>query len=521
MRNANIFSYSKDNYTKFFYTINKKNYLFRLTFINADGISVDFEKGAVKELYLYDVIYSPFLKGHVVIDNTQDVIERYKSSPAGAEFNTTLPERGYKVRGDARDIVLLTIIPVDPSTNPYNEQSYSYNKLFGFQYIFCLGNEQDLVTEAGKVKKFDIVDFDFEILNEKKIFFSTANLNERDRISFLSDDGRRSYTGDAMKKILQIGLEDSSAIFTTLSGGRYVTPNFESGSSKLFYSTPNTNSAYDDLMYFYDLHVSNDPGKDFSFLQKDHYTGEYTLQSASKLFSQAFNKTSDSGGINFIENLSIAGSQDISNVIENDIKKPLRALEFGETSDVIDVKFFNTPGTVYQENIKSVLVHSYNFEDKLFSINCADGNIENVKKDFTLLYVNPMKGKDGRPSPNLIINNTQKTNQNFDNKFLIYGEDNDFLKLSVGRNQTLKNALRLNLGVEITVQGGLQRQAGKFISIDRKGNYIDNDFDNKFLGIYFILSVEHTFINDDQYINKIVAVKTYHFNDPKINENIS
>ena len=111
------------------------------------------------------------------------------------------------------------------------------------------------------------------------------------------------------------------------------------------------------------------------------------------------------------------------------------------------------------------MVHGYNFEDKLFSINCADGNIENVKKDFTLLYVNPMKGKDGRPSPNLIINNTQKTNQNFDNKFLIYGEDNDFLKLSVGRNQTLKNALRLNLGVEITVQGGLQRQAGKFIII--------------------------------------------------------
>jgi len=183
--------------------------------------------------------------------------------------------------------------------------------------------------------------------------------------------------------------------------------------------------------------------KTFHSYRKDHFTGEYTLQSASKLFSQAFNKTSDSGGQYFIENLSIAGTQDVSNVVENDIKKPLRALEFGETGDIIDVKFFNTPGTVYQEKIKTMLVHSYHFENKSFNINCEDGNIENVKKDFSSLYVNPMKGKDGRPSPNLIVNNTQKTNLNFDNTFLIYEEDSDFLKLSVGRNEILKKCFKI------------------------------------------------------------------------------
>jgi len=131
-----------------------------------------------------------------------------------------------------------------------------------------------------------------------------------------------------------------------------------------------------------------------------------------------------------------------------------------------------------------------------------------------------MKGKDNRPYPNLIINNTQKNNLNFDNKFLIYESDNDFLKLAVGRNEILKNALKLNIGVELIVQGGFQRQAGRFISIDRTGNYIDNDFDNKFLGLYFIVSVEHIFVNDDTYNNKIIAIKTYHYTDPKINENI-
>ena len=69
------------------------------------------------------------------------------------------------------------------------------------------------------------------------------------------------------------------------------------------------------------------------------------------------------------------------------------------------------------------------------------------------------------------------------------------------------------------VQGGFQRKPGLFISIDRTGNYIDNDFDSKFLGIYFILQVDYQFVGNNQFINKILAVKTYHFNDPKFNEN--
>ena len=521
MRNESAFSYARDNYQKFFYTINRKNYLFRATFVNADGVVVDFQKDAIKDLFLQDQIYNPFVNGHIVIDNTEDVIERYKLSPQSSEFVDNIGERGYKTRGDARDILLLSIIPVDPSTNPYNEQSLDYNKVFGFQYVFILSNEVDVLSKTGKLKKYTIDDYDFEILKEKKIFFSTVNLLKKDKIAFLSDNDRQAYTGDCLKYILQKGLNNPQAVFTTLSGSNEVAPNFESGASQLFYSSPNNFTALNDLMYMYALHVSNSPGKDFSFLSKDDYTGEYTLESASSIFQKAFNKQDDSGGQYFIENLTIAGAQDNNNVIENDIKKPLIALELGETSDIVDVKFFNTPGQEWQNNIKTTLVHSYNFERKTFDINSVDGDIQRVKEDFSKLYVAPMKGRDNKPSPNFIINNTQKTNQNFDNKFLIYSEDSDALKLAFGRNELLKDALKLNLGVEITVQGGFQRKSGKFISIDRTGSYVDNDFDNKFLGIYFILQVDHIFKDNNSYYNKILAVKTYHFNDPKINENIS
>ena len=74
------------------------------------------------------------------------------------------------------------------------------------------------------------------------------------------------------------------------------------------------------------------------------------------------------------------------------------------------------------------------------------------------------------------------------------------------------------MGVEITVKGQLQRKSGRFFSIDRAGDYIDNPYDNKLLGIYFILDVQHLFVDDTSYLNKLIAVKTYHFDNPKYKE---
>lgn len=519
MRNDQLFAYAQENYQNFFCTINKKNYLFRATLVNADGIATDILKGAVKELSLTDTIMNPSMSGYIIIDNPDNVIERYKTDPTKTEFGIRSTHRGYRVRGDARDLLMLSIIPVDPSTNPYNEQSISYNKIFGIQFVFVIVDEADTSVDGSRAKKFTFDDIDIQILKEKSIFFTTNSLLTNNNVAYMTDNERKVFVGDALKAIIRIGLGDPSVV-ASLSGTN-LTPNFESGQSKIFYSSPTNNSAWDDVDYLLDWYVSNEPGRDFAFISKDHYTGEYTFESFSKMFLKAYDAQKDAGGQYFIENLTIAGAQDVSNVVENDIKKPLYALELGETSDVLDVKFFNTPGAAYQSMVNTTIVSDYDHESKEFHINAVDGNVNNVKNDFSTLFVAPMKGKDNKPTPNFIINNTQRTNQNYRHIFVPYSGGDKDLAYAVGRNRVLRNALMLNIGAEITVQGGLHRQSGKFISIDRTGSYVDNDFDNKFLGIYFVVSVDHSFINDDEFISKIIAVKTYHFTDPHINENIS
>jgi hypothetical protein len=521
MRFSSIFSYAKDDYKRFIHLINNKNYSFRATLINPKRLYIDLQKSAILELDIEDNVYNPFFDGHIIIDNTENVIERFKTDPSLTEFGNQTVFQGYRTRGDGRDILLLSILPVEGGEDGYNLGSDSFNEIFGLQAMFVLTDEEDLTTDTGKSKKYRIKDFDYQILNERKLFFSSVSiLGKTVDVSNLTDSEKSVPTGKIIKEILKKALSNDEIIYKEKINGVETTPHFEDGCSTLFYSSPAENSALDDLSFIYSLHVSDNIKKDFAFLNKTQFTGEYTLESASSIFKKSFNKKLDSGGQYFIENFTMAGQRDVNNIIQNDVKKPLNALEFGETGDIIDVKFFNPPGGEYQNKLKTNLVHSYNFEGKKFIIDSISGNIENVKEDFTELYVNPMKGKD-EPKPYFLLNNTQKANLNYDNVFTIFDKDNDFIRLSVGRNKILKDALKLNLGVELTVQGGLHRHAGKFISIDRTGSYIENDFDSKFMGIYFILSVKHIFIKDITYLNKIVAVKTYSFTDLKNEENIT
>lgn len=501
---------------QFKYLIGNKYYIFRAMLFNADS-AVLLTKTSIKELFLNDNIFNFYLDGYCIIDNTDDVIERYKSDDTDNNANkSTTNNRGFKVRGDGRDILQLTILPLLNGEDQYNAPNVKYNELHGLNYYFVLSNETNLPSENGKLKKYDLVDLDYQILKERKVFFTTSDLVKNINTSQSSDSLREAYTGDCIKAVLTKALEENS-LFKTLPDN--TTPDFEQGSYKTFFSSPSDMSAMDNIEYLLNIHTSSDSSNDFSLFKKNSFTGEFMLRSTADIFRNAYIKRGslDAGGAEFIENFNITGAQDSDQISINDIKRPNLTLELGDMSDVLEVNFFNVPAEIYTEKVKTKIVHAYDFENKSFVLNCVDGNIENVKVDFTSNYVNTLKGKFQKPYPSFINNQLKKTNQTFDNVFSIYHDT--LALLGQGRNKALFNTLILNMGVEIVVKGNLVRGGGKFFSIDRRGSYIDNDFDNKFLGIYYIIDVKHTF-KDDSFYDKITAVKTYHFTDPKINENI-
>lgn len=510
---------------RFAYIIDNEKYIFKATLFNPDGDLLTLTKSSVLELNIFDNIFEPWLKGSIILDNTEDALERFVTPPGDTEFNSNAPKaKGYTVRGDGRDVLKIEIIPLDGNKSDYNSSNESYNKIFALKYIFCLEDEQAMEYNEKSAKKYSIIDYDLEIMKERKIFFTSADVLSENtgQVTQLSNKDREAYTGECMEYIIKKALNDKVAILTTqdVDTGDESTPFFESGISKIFYSSPAANNTLEDLTYILKRHVSSDTKNDFSFLKKENYTGEYTLEGAFDIFKKAYNPNTGQTGSRFLENFTITGSsRESSSIIENEQKKPDNALEFGEKSEILDYKFFNTSSRIRRDKIKSYITHSYDFNKKEFNIDMVDGNIENVKDVFASNYVSVMKGKDKSPYPNLIINGMQRNNLSYDSVFSEYG-DNSIIRKSYGVNKLLKNALVTNMGAEITVKGQLQRKSGRFFSIDRAGDYIDNHFDNKLLGIYFILDVQHLFIDDTKYLNKLIAVKTYHFDNPDYEESL-
>ena len=509
---------------RFSYIIDNEKYIFKVTLFNPDGDLIALTKSTVLELNLFDNIFDPWLRGTIILDNTDDAVERFVSTPEDSEFTDKKDQKGYTVRGDGRDLLKIEILPIDGNKQDYNAKNDEYNKIFAIKYIFCLEDEESLDYKGKAAKKYTIIDYDLQVLKERKGFFTSADVIKENTgiVTQISNKDREVPTGKCLKHIIKRGLSDKLSIKTDVDveTGEEVTPFFEDGLSRIFYSSPADNTSYDDLIYILQRHVSSDTKNDFSFLKKESFTGEYTLQGAFDIFKAAYKPDTGKTGVRFLENFTVTGaSRESNSVIEKEQKKPDNALEFGEKSEILDYKFFNTASRIRREKIKTYITHSYDFNKKEFNINMEDANIDTVKNVFTDNYVSVMKGKDKAPYPNFIINGMQRDNLAYENVFSEYG-DNPDLRKSYGINKLLKNALVTNMGVEIMVKGQLQRKSGRFFSIDRAGDYIDNPYDNKLLGIYFILDVQHLFIDDVNYLNKLIAVKTYHFDNPKYKEGI-
>lgn len=516
------YSYDAVYEEQFSCIIDSQKYFFKATLFNPDGDVIDLTKNVILEMDLKDDIFEPWMSGTVILDNTEDALERFVTTSSEIEFNQDKKRyKGYKIRGDGRDLLRINIVPLNGSNQDYNQQDDDLNAVTSISYVFCLSDETPIDYNGKSAKKYTIIDYDLQIMKERKSFFSTANLiGDTNKTAQLSNKDREIETGKCLKEIIKTTLNDSNSIYTETESGdnNTITPFFEDGVSKIFYSSPAENSAYDDILYILQRHVSSSTKNDFSFLKKENYTGEYTLESAYDIFEQAYNAQSKRAGSKFLENFTITGaSREANEPINQEQKKPDGALEFGEKSDVIQFGFFNTSTDIRSEKIKSQIVHSYDFLNKQFNLDINEGNIIRAKAQFSENYVGNQKGKDNTPHPNFIINGIQRNNLSYNNVFSEYG-DNPTVRKSYGINRLLKNALITNMGVEIIIKGQLFRSSGNFFSLDRAGDYVENTFDNKLLGTYFIIDVQHIFIKDTEYYNKIIGLKTYHFANPEYTE---
>jgi hypothetical protein len=113
------------NYNDQVVQINDILYYYNILLFNPDYDVVRIKQSAIKTLYIEDDISNFYQEGYLIYDNKFDVIESLNSLQPGYSQTPSLVDgtlngtvgKGYRYRGDARDFLIVDIMPeIKPGT---------------------------------------------------------------------------------------------------------------------------------------------------------------------------------------------------------------------------------------------------------------------------------------------------------------------------------------------------------------------------------------------------------------------
>lgn len=514
-----------------FATLINNNFIdFNIIIATYTGRGIILNNKAVKELVITDTIKDFFASGYLVLDNSYGAIERLNTfnnsynTPSyytGSNFNTKgskLKNESFLFQGDSADILSVKIMPKLSNSNFNNNTNEAVNSNFLMTYTFAIYKIEDISGDSvdEKFKKLSFWDQYYDVMRQKNSYFSTSECINQENILNLSNNERGTTTGNALSSLLSKSLEP---IFKEdLKFG-----NFDTGASKIFFTSPASYTDADSLNYILDHHVcSKDSNYDHPLLRLERYPKQFKLTSLKTLFENAVlnSKSSNSqsgttilGGSEFLETYKIVGFADTqsdgANLQFELNYDPTLSPFLGTLGAVKSYTFDEMDGNITRQLLSPRIVHTYDSEDKTFCIDSFDNSMEEVNKAFEQNYVKPF---GNNASMSFKSGKLRDTFQNIQNTLFLSHYSDPVTKFAQGRTQLMFDILKFSNVLKFKVRGSTHRQAGKFILVTREDSVKLSDFDSKILGVYFIVQVNHIFSGVD-YENEVIAVKPYYLND--------
>lgn len=519
---ANILTTPEPSTNQAINVINNNPYKYNIGLFTADGRYQELKIGAINKLVLEDTFTNFYHKGYIVINNTFDAVERIadftnQEKATTVNSNSFTPDKGFIFKGDARDMLIVDIMPVLEEDSKFAfDNDKDAEKAFKLSFVFSIYNTEEVQgTGPGqKFKKLYFWDIHYELLREKNAYYSTSNyvlLN--DDIINSTDTARSVPTGYAIKTFLQEFFKDEDGWPVTVDEEE-----FEEGGADIFFSSPAGFKGIDCLQYLLSRHVSSSESNfDQAFLRIERNTSTFKFTSLKNIFLKALDSKESSPtpgiGDSYLETFKLGLYSDTNQEFQIEAVEftPANALFLDKYGTVNSFSYDPLPGLYSQQNVVSVLVHNYEFFEKQFNIDMADHTIQSTLSVYDLNYVKPFdRVSYSGAYPNFFPGEYRTTQKNIKNIFSIIPDEN--ARFAAGRNRALFNSVFLNNTVVFRVPGSTHRQAGSFIGINRDGAFAFSDFDSKLLGIYLILEVKHIF-DGNEYFNEIRCIKTYSYDN--------
>ena len=293
--------------------IDNVNFKYFVYLVNADGVFCGLTPDAINLLQISDNVLEYSQYGTLIFRNDNDAIERTNLTTQLTKKENYFARQPKNVdniisefffRNDCRDYVVVYIEP-DYTQLADNETDVDLIPYVTLQHVFSVIDNEDIVDESNtKYKSLKLVDRSLELFREKNIDFSTANLiKTNDEIFDLDDDERGVLTGDVLKAIIRMGVEEGGMGETIFQDEELFSTNWDPGTSKLFYSSPSEFNTLDDIKYVLNRHTSAEVPFDRCLLRKHRYFNTWSLISLKNYFQNAIkqNDYGAAGGLFHIE----------------------------------------------------------------------------------------------------------------------------------------------------------------------------------------------------------------------------
>ena len=422
---------------------------------------------------------------------------------------TDKDDRYYKFRNDGRDIIYITVKPINDDVINAPAESIDYD-VWGMNYKFVIYDRKELLKgETTKQKQLTLYlwEFDYQVFAETNLDWSTNNVLKAKTNTpsyLLKDEERKVYTGEAIKDLIKTTLNINNNSFSQ---------DWDVGGSKIFYNSLANNNAIDDLEYLLNRHVSSTSNSQLAgdpcLLIKNRFNeNKWMLISLANLYKRATVNDNAAGSL-YTETFSIAGpSESTQTNIPASAPVPAsgwdKIIYQSPQNSVITNFEFEDAAAIDNINLMINYPCYYNdLKSKTFGVDFTDNLADTVKEYVQKNYAKRVLSKS---VSTITLNNAKTEIKNIKQDYSF--QNNKTARLPDGRNKIIKAMTYFNQYVFFSVPGALFRESNTFIGIKRSQNTVENNFDNKLLGVWKIDRIIHNF-TDQSYTNSIYASKLY------------
>ncbi len=492
------------NYT--IVTYNNTQYEFELVLVN-QYFNIYIPHNIVESIILVDDLYNIFTSATIVLNNSRNNIDIFSNYKRGVK--QIKENKSYNFLGSGNDFFLLHLKPKTQDTQNV-DQSRLKDDIFTIDLQLTIQDEDEVLSGNGQKRRiYQCIDVREYILQTDKKGYSSINepnfAKNSFRVKQLDDASRVAPSGDLIKYILSESLKDTNPIFDQ---------QWDSGQSKLFYSSPQNFSAYDDIEYLLDFHVSS-VIKDNSLLKLQR-NGAFSLKSFSDYF--ASNRSGNSTGpymqdfFTYEDNTSkSAYNTSPIDKKDNQITTPIKfsfdnITNLSNLPQLPEFNFLNRTGIDGYSYLISYGIATYDLATKGFFIQQEVNHVDNQKAFIDEYYTKKFGGTN--PTTAYYLDTIKTSNVAFKSNFCLPIDSNSFQKY--GLNVALKKYIDSSPCISFNTEGYSHRESGRFMSLINPQLETESVFASLFSGEWLVTKVVHNF-TAGKYTNNITGVKTYFY----------